>query len=81
MKIICTLDFKYNDPEEADKVLKSVQVDNYSYVTTVVDQNKIISRVESKTLASLIHTLDDYLSCISLAERVVLKISDDSNSH
>jgi hypothetical protein len=77
MKIICTLNFKYNDDAEAKNVVQSVQVDNYSFVNTEIIKNEIISKIESKTLASLIHTLDDYLSCISLAERVVTKIPDD----
>jgi hypothetical protein len=81
MKFTCTLHFKYNDPAEALTVVRSVQVDNYTYVKTEVNNEEIVSKIESKTLASMLHTLDDYLSCISLAERVVTKIPDDHDSH
>jgi hypothetical protein len=81
MKIICTLNFKYSDSIEAENIVRSVQVDNYSFVNTEIDENEIISKIEGKSLASLIHTLDDYLSCVSVAERVVLKIPVDSKSH
>jgi hypothetical protein len=79
MEIQCTLNFKYQDPIEAETVVKAVKVDNYNFVDTKVTKNEIVSNIESKTISSLIHTLDDYLSCLSLAERVVSKIPDKSH--
>ena len=79
MKIQCTLNFQYQNQTEADYVVNAVKVDNYNFVKTEVKNNKIVSNIESKTISSLIHTLDDYLSCMSLAERVVSKIPDESH--
>jgi hypothetical protein len=70
MEVTCTLEFVYPDAEKAKHILRTVDVDNYGYVEAVVDGSKIISKIQAKNLKSLLHTLDDYLSCITIAEKV-----------
>jgi hypothetical protein len=36
-------------------------------------ENKIISEIESKSIPSMLHTVDDYLSCVGVAEKIVDK--------
>ncbi|MHA2281192.1 MAG: KEOPS complex subunit Pcc1 [Promethearchaeota archaeon] len=71
MKLSCNLEFTYGSEEEAQAVLKAVEVDNYEFVKTTLEGSKLHSIVESDSIPSLIHTLDDYLACVSVAERVV----------
>jgi tRNA threonylcarbamoyladenosine modification (KEOPS) complex Pcc1 subunit len=71
MRVSCKLDFDYGSEEEAQAVLKAVEVDNEQFIKTTLEGKKIISIVESESIPSLIHTLDDYLSCVSVAEKVV----------
>jgi tRNA threonylcarbamoyladenosine modification (KEOPS) complex Pcc1 subunit len=71
MKIKVELVFEYGSEKEAQAVAKAVEVDNYQFVKTKVDGMKIISCVESESIPSMIHTLDDFLACIGIAERVV----------
>ena len=71
MKISCTLEFDYDSEEEAQAVAKAVEVDNEGFVKMVVEDKRIKSTAESKSISSLIHTLDDFLSCVSVAEKVV----------
>ncbi len=71
MKFICTLELKYDDERTAKAVSKAVDVDNYQFVTSKLEGDKIISKIESNSISSLIHTLDDYLACVSVAEKVV----------
>jgi len=71
MRIECTLDFEYESEEEAEKVIKAVEVDNYEFVKVERKGTRIISKVNASTLSSLLHTLDDYLACVALAERVL----------
>ena len=71
MKISCKLEFDYGSEEEAQAVLKAVEVDNYEFVKTTLEGKRLLSVVESESISSLIHTLDDYLACVSVAERVV----------
>jgi hypothetical protein len=70
MKIGCTLEFFYEDEKKARDILESVDVDNYGFVNASVQGSKLVSKIEAKNLQSLLHTLEDYLSCISIAERI-----------
>lgn len=70
MKIDCTLEFFYEDEKKARNILESVDVDNYGFVNASVQGSKLVSKIEAKNLQSLLHTLEDYLSCISIAERI-----------
>jgi aspartokinase-like uncharacterized kinase len=54
----------------AKHVLTTVDVDNYGFVEASVEGSKVISRIQAKNLKSLLHTLDDYLSCITIAEKI-----------
>ena len=71
MKISCTLEFDYDSEDEAQAVAKAVEVDNEGFVNMIVEGKRIISTAESESISSLIHTLDDFLACVSVAERVV----------
>ncbi len=71
MDIECTLEFFYEDEKTARTVFDSVDVDNYGYVNAELEDNRIISRIEAKNLQSLLHTLEDYLSCVSIAEKMM----------
>lgn len=71
MKISCKLEFEYESEKDAKAIAKSVEVDNYQFVKTTLDGKRIISIAESESIPSLIHTLDDYLACVSVAEKVV----------
>ena len=71
MKIKCRLEFSYDSKEEAEAIAKAVEVDNYKFMKTTIEGNRMISTAESGSIPSLIHTLDDYLSCVGVAEKVV----------
>ncbi len=71
MKISCTLEFDYDSEDEAQAVAGAVEVDNEGFVTMNVEGRRITSPAESESIPSLIHTLDDFLSCVSVAEKVV----------
>ena len=71
MKITCKFEFSYDSKEEAEAIAKAVEVDNYQFVKTILDGKKIISTAESESIPSLIHTLDDFLACVGVAEKVV----------
>ncbi|UCF07858.1 MAG: hypothetical protein JSW28_09495 [Thermoplasmata archaeon] len=73
MKISCTLEFDYDSEEEARAVARAVEVDNEGFVRMNVKGKRIVSTAESESIPSLIHTLDDFLACINVAERVITK--------
>lgn len=69
----CELVLEFRSPEEAEKVHRSVELDNQGYVTTRVVGSSILADVEAGSLNSLLHTLDDFLSCTSVAEKILSK--------
>ena len=73
MKICCDVVIDYDDIEKVQTVLRSTQVDDFDFVRSKVNGNRLEATIESTSLSSLIHTLDDYLACISVAEKIVDK--------
>ena len=71
MKIHCKMLFEYKNREDAENIAKTVGVDNYIFVKTETKENKIISEIESESLPSMLHTIDDYLSCVGVAEKMI----------
>ncbi len=71
MNISCRLEFSYETEKEAEAIVKAVEVDNYQFVKTTLEGKKVISDVEARSISSLIHTLDDFLACVGVAERVM----------
>lgn len=73
MNISCALIFEYESSEKAKKVLRSVKVDDVDFVKSKLNGDKLEVFIKSKSVSSLIHTLDDYLACLSVAEKIIDK--------
>ena len=73
MKVECKLsiDFKTND--EVKKIVKSIKVDDFDFVKTNVSGKTLVAEINSNSISSLLHTLDDYLACISVASNIMDK--------
>jgi tRNA threonylcarbamoyladenosine modification (KEOPS) complex Pcc1 subunit len=70
-KVRCVIVLEFASPAEAEKVHKSVELDNQGYISTRVVGNSIHAEVMSSSLNSLLHTLDDFLACAGVAKKVV----------
>lgn len=73
MNVSCNLIFEYESSEKAEKVLRSLKVDDVEFVESIVNDDKLKVVIKSKSVSSLIHTLDDYLACLSVAEKIIDK--------
>ena len=73
MKVDCIIEMRYNDKKTAENILKSVKVDDYNFVDSQLKDNTIVAQISADSIPSLLHTLDDYLSCLSIAEKIVNK--------
>jgi len=73
MKITCTLTFDYKKKHHAEQILKATKVDDDLFVTAQVSGNTLKATIESDSFSSMVHTLDDYLACVSVAEKIVNK--------
>jgi tRNA threonylcarbamoyladenosine modification (KEOPS) complex Pcc1 subunit len=73
MKALCTLTLEFESEEKARKVHRSIQADDLGFVKSTVKGRTLEAVVESKSVSSLLHTLDDYLACVSVADEIVNK--------
>ncbi len=69
----CKLTLGFDSPEDAEKVQRSVELDNEGYVESRVEGSSIVAEIETGSITSLLHTLDDYLVCASVASKIVSK--------
>ena len=73
MKASCDVIIEYDTEEKAHVVLQAIEVDNMDFVTCTLQKTQLHAHIESKSVSSLLHTLDDYLACVTVADRVVDK--------
>ncbi|MFQ5909122.1 MAG: KEOPS complex subunit Pcc1 [Thermoplasmata archaeon] len=77
MKVNCLLRFDCESEEEAKRVLSSVHADNEGFVETHLEGSALVSEISAESIPSLLHTLDDYLSCLTVAEEIIGKKSQE----
>ena len=73
MKISCDVVIAFEDEKQAKTVLKSIEVDDFDFVKSKISGKELKAQIESNSISSLIHTLDDFLACVSVAAKVVDK--------
>ncbi len=71
MKVKCKLLIECESKREAMIINESLKVDNERYIFTRVKGNFIEAKAEAKEILSLLHTIDDFLSCLSVAKRTI----------
>ncbi len=81
MKISCKFTFKFQNKSDAKKINDSLEVDNYKFIKTKVEKDIIIADIESDSLMSLLHTIEDYLACLATAENVMKQTEGQSNKN
>jgi tRNA threonylcarbamoyladenosine modification (KEOPS) complex Pcc1 subunit len=70
-KVRCDIELTFPDHESATKIHASVELDNDGYVVSQVEGAVVKAHIEAESLNSLLHSLDDFLSCVSVAEKMV----------
>ena len=73
MDVACEIVIEFDDTDKVKTVLKSIEVDNFDYVNSKVNGKKLEATIKASSVSSLLHTLDDYLACVSVAMKVVDK--------
>ena len=73
MDVACEIVIEFDDSKKAKTVLRSIRVDDFDFVKSEINNNRLEATINAKSISSLIHTLDDYLACISVAMKIVDK--------
>jgi tRNA threonylcarbamoyladenosine modification (KEOPS) complex Pcc1 subunit len=73
MKVSCTIELSYESPKHATQIYESVKVDDAMFMDSKRKQNSIQTNIETTSVSSMIHTVDDYLACVRVAENIIEK--------
>jgi tRNA threonylcarbamoyladenosine modification (KEOPS) complex Pcc1 subunit len=73
MKVLCNITLEFENADKAKKVLRSIRADDQGFVKSTNKGKTLQAVVESTSVSSLLHTLDDYLACVSVADDIVNK--------
>jgi tRNA threonylcarbamoyladenosine modification (KEOPS) complex Pcc1 subunit len=73
MNVTCRIELNYDSDKKAKQVLKSVQVDDASFMQSERKQSKIQTKITTNSVASMLHTIDDFLACVRVAENIIEK--------
>ena len=73
MDVSCDIVIEFDDAEKVKTVLRSIEVDNFDFLKSKANGKKLEAHITARSVSSLLHTLDDYLACVSVAMKVVDK--------
>ena len=71
MNCKCEIIIEFDSKEKVKNVRKSIEVDNFDFVKSKVIGNKLEAHIKANSISSILHTIDDYLACISVANNIV----------
>jgi tRNA threonylcarbamoyladenosine modification (KEOPS) complex Pcc1 subunit len=70
MTVTCTFTLEYDTPEEAKEIAAALQPDSQGYLNIEVNGSTVTAIAQAKTVPSMLHTINDFLSCLSVAEKI-----------
>ena len=65
------LDLGYKTKRDAETVARSIRVDDDAYIATRVAGRTLVAEAGAGAFRSLLHTLEDYLACVAVAEKLL----------
>ncbi len=71
VSVECTIELEYGQEDEAMAVLNAISPDNAPYAEATLHGSKIIIRSLSHTCPQMLHTMEDLLACLRVAEETV----------
>ncbi len=71
MSVDCKIIIEMNDEKEAEAVLEAIAPDNAPFALAYREGKSVTIEASSKTTPGMIHTIEDLLACLRIAEEVV----------
>jgi tRNA threonylcarbamoyladenosine modification (KEOPS) complex Pcc1 subunit len=71
VSVDCLIHLEYGDKSTAEIVLRSIEQDNASYAEAWREGDIIVLKASAKNESSMLHTLEDLLSCVKVAGEMV----------
>jgi tRNA threonylcarbamoyladenosine modification (KEOPS) complex Pcc1 subunit len=79
MQVQCVIELEYKTGDEAEKVARSISLDNGQYAHAEVRGNRLILTASAASAPSMLHTLEDLMSCLKVADEMVQGIAGSGN--
>jgi tRNA threonylcarbamoyladenosine modification (KEOPS) complex Pcc1 subunit len=79
MQVQCVIELEYKTKEEAEKVARSISLDNGQFAQAEIEGNRLILTASAASAPSMLHTLEDLMSCLKVADEVVQGVSSSAN--
>ncbi len=71
MEVESTIIFEYKTKKEAEVALASLKPDNMDFISSYVEDNSLICKLESGSLRTTLATVDDILFCEMMSEKII----------
>jgi len=72
----CVIEIDLGDEERAKGVYRSTALDNGRFVDAEVDGTVLRLKASASSTASMLHTLEDLLACLRVADQVLIEPSE-----
>lgn len=72
MAVSCVLELEYDSEAAALAVHRALAPDNAPFVKAKTRGASVIAEMEAATPMKLLHTVEDYLACVAVAEKAVV---------
>ena len=71
VSVDCEIVLDYDDEKDAIAVMEAISPDNAPYAEAERDGRKVTIRSRSNTCPQMLHTMEDLLACVKVAEETV----------
>lgn len=71
MQVECRIELEYESEQQARNVMASISLDNGRYASTEVQGRKLVITSSAASAPSMLHTIEDLMSCLKVADQVV----------
>jgi len=71
VQVECRIELEYESEQQATNVASSISLDNGKYASTEVRGRRLIITSSAPSAPSMLHTLEDLMSCLKVADQVV----------
>ena len=71
MQVECRIEIEYESEAQAMNVARSISLDNGKYAQTEVLGKRLLITSSAPSAPSMLHTLEDLMACLKVADQVV----------
>lgn len=78
VRVECRIELEYVSERQARNVASAISLDNGEYASTEVSGKRLIITSTAPTAPSMLHTIEDLMACLKVADQVVKGEADQS---